>query len=242
MVKQTSSFGQRHEYVIGDMLDGAAEYYEWTTKKMSTHIHGEVVEIGCGSGGATPYIAKLPCVESLTAIDIDPVAIEKLRQKNIPNVIARQTDFYNLEANSYDAIVCSNVIEHIEDDKEAVEKMQEILKPGGRLALLVPAHQWLYSAYDYDAGHYRRYSKASFQKIIESSDIQIDRIFYFNAIGAIGWLLINTTFCRKKSSAEGFRWSAKIFARWILPLTKILESKISPPIGLSVVCLATKKN
>jgi len=58
---------------------------------------------------------------------------------------------------AYDTVVCSNVLEHIEDDAGALEAWARRLRPGGWLLLSVPAHQSRYSAADELVGHYRRY-------------------------------------------------------------------------------------
>jgi 2-polyprenyl-3-methyl-5-hydroxy-6-metoxy-1,4-benzoquinol methylase len=59
----------------------------------------------------------------------------------------------------FDAIVYINVLEHIEADAEELALAKELLRPGGSVLIVVPAHQWLYARVDQLTGHFRRYSK-----------------------------------------------------------------------------------
>jgi hypothetical protein len=58
-----------------------------------------------------------------------------------------------------DSVVYADVLEHIEEDGEEVLAASRLLRAGGHLVVMVPAHQWLYSPFDARVGHYRRYSR-----------------------------------------------------------------------------------
>ena len=66
-------------------------------------------------------------------------------------------------AKGIDTIVCLNVLEHVEDDRGALRRLHAALAPGGRLLLLVPAHEWLYGAIDRAIDHHRRYERAGLE-------------------------------------------------------------------------------
>jgi 2-polyprenyl-3-methyl-5-hydroxy-6-metoxy-1,4-benzoquinol methylase len=127
---------------------------------MRSHIQGNTLEIGCGVGSVSPFIASTKGVTQLTSIDIDPESIAYAQQNNtLQHCTFATQNFTTIPAASYNSIVCSNVLEHIEHDVEAVQQMSTILTQNGTLCLLVPAHQLLYSAYDHSVGHFRRYTK-----------------------------------------------------------------------------------
>ncbi len=221
-------------------MEKALPYFEWTTEQMVSHISGHVLEVGCGVGNATPYIAGCPNVQKCTAVDIDTHALAIAAKQQNERMEFICSDFHALAKNSFDSLVCANTIEHIEDDNEAVRAMYSLLRPGGKIALLMPAHQFLYSRYDHEAGHYRRYTKASMQAVLKQAEFTIDDVFYFNMSAAVGWFLINT--CLQKSGTDRgtFSGAAGIFATYIMPLNIWIERKFRPPFGLSVIGLATK--
>ena len=88
------------------------------------------------------------------------MAILEERFANSANVTVSKIDVSTFEADrQYDTIVMMNVLEHIEDDAAAVAALREGLKSGGRLVVYVPAFMLLYSKFDREIGHYRRYKR-----------------------------------------------------------------------------------
>jgi SAM-dependent methyltransferase len=74
-----------------------------------------------------------------------------------------------------------DVIEHVKDDGAALASIATRLKPGGKLVITVPAHQWMWSAHDDLNHHERRYSKRELKRLVENSPLRLDRIGYFNS-------------------------------------------------------------
>ena len=88
-------------------------------------------------------------------------------QRNIPHVICATLQDAGIARESFDVAGVFDVIEHIRDDDEFVKNIASIIKPGGILVATVPAHQWLWSQKDVDAGHFRRYSESSFLDLVD---------------------------------------------------------------------------
>ena len=83
----------------------------------------------------------------------------------------------------YDTVICINVLEHLKDDNLAIQKMKELLKPGGKLIIMVPALQKLYCSLDENVGHYRRYDKGDLQRLAKDNHLTIKKNIYFNQLG-----------------------------------------------------------
>ena len=75
-----------------------------------------------------------------------------------------------------------DVVEHIEDDVSALKAMASCLKPGGKILITVPAHQWLWSAHDVVNHHHRRYSKKSLVAALRSAGLAPRKLGYFNSL------------------------------------------------------------
>jgi SAM-dependent methyltransferase len=82
----------------------------------------------------------------------------------------------------YDLVGAFDVIEHIDDDKAALASIASRLKPGGKLVMTVPAHQWMWSAHDVVNHHKRRYSKSALKQLIAASPLRLDALGYFNSL------------------------------------------------------------
>ena len=139
-----------------------------------------ILEIGCGTGHNLPMLARFGEVD---AIEIDPaartIASERLGK---PVGDAPLPDLPGVAKASYDLVAVLDVVEHIEDDVAALKGMASLLKPGGKILIAVPAHQWMWSAHDVVNHHHRLYSKASLIKAIEAAGLKPAKLTYFNSL------------------------------------------------------------
>ena len=88
-----------------------------------------------------------------------------------------------------DTVVALNVIEHIEEDAAAMRTMRDMLIPGGRAIVQVPALPWLYGTLDKSLGHVRRYTRADVANLMQRSDLRIEYLVYFNFAGSLAWFV-----------------------------------------------------
>ena len=80
---------------------------------------------------------------------------------------------------SVDSIGLFDVLEHIEEDHKFLAIAHNYMQQGGMLYITVPAHQYLWSWMDIQAGHFRRYSIASLTKLLEKNRFKLNYISYF---------------------------------------------------------------
>jgi SAM-dependent methyltransferase len=142
--------------------------------------NARILEIGCGTGHNLPMLASFGTVE---AIEIDPAArgIASLRLGREVSA-APLPILPGVERGAYDLIAVLDVVEHIEDDIAALQAMATCLKPGGKILITVPAHQWLWSAHDVVNHHHRRYSKATLTAAIRKAGLEPRKLGYFNSL------------------------------------------------------------
>jgi len=84
-----------------------------------------------------------------------------------------------LEPRTFDYVVAFEVLEHIEADAEALRSWARYLKPGGRIAVSVPAHMRKFNEEDRAVGHYRRYERRELQKLFEDAGCSDTRILSY---------------------------------------------------------------
>lgn len=87
-----------------------------------------------------------------------------------------------LEGRRFNAITLLDVLEHIEDDRAAVDKLRLMLPAEGRLILAVPAYGWLWGRQDVASQHFRRYTLGGLRRMLEESGFQVERGTYFNTL------------------------------------------------------------
>jgi SAM-dependent methyltransferase len=83
---------------------------------------------------------------------------------------------------SYDLVAVLDVIEHVEDDVAALKAIAKVLRPGGKILITVPAHQWMWSAHDVVNHHKRRYSKATLAASLEKAGLGWRKLHWFNSL------------------------------------------------------------
>ena len=153
---------------------------DYLTREGGLPEHARILEIGCGTGHNLPMLASFGTVE---AIEIDPAARE-IASLRLGRAVgdAPLPVLPGVERGAYDLIAVLDVVEHIEDDVAALTAMAACLKPGGKILITVPAHQWLWSAHDAVNHHHRRYSKKSLAVAIRAAGLEPKKLGYFNSL------------------------------------------------------------
>jgi SAM-dependent methyltransferase len=90
-----------------------------------------VLDFGCGTGG---ILGRLLCAEKV-GIEVNPPSI---REAEALGLIIH-SDFSKLKDESFDVVISNHALEHILDPAAKIAEMHRVLKPGGRLILVVPA-------------------------------------------------------------------------------------------------------
>lgn len=142
--------------------------------------NARVLEIGCGTGHNLKMLSEFGTVAGL---EIDEAA-RSFAEKRAGHEIfsAPLPELAGIPERHYDVVGAFDVIEHIVDDEGAIASIARLLKPGGKLVMTVPAHQWMWSAHDVVNHHQRRYSKASLRRLIAGSPLKLEAIGYFNSL------------------------------------------------------------
>ena len=139
---------------------------------------------------------------------------------------------------SFDTIVLSNVLEHIEKDEKALKLCYEILrKKHGKLLLIVPAHKFLYGPLDAETGHFRRYEKADIIRLARLCKFKILDLYAFNFAGIFGWFVNYCLLKRKNTNNSPKNLQFGFFDRFIARPSRFIESRVRPKIGLSLVAI-----
>jgi SAM-dependent methyltransferase len=139
-----------------------------------------LLEIGCGTGHNLSMLGEFGEVEGLELDDEARAVAEQRLGRPVRN--APLPELSGVPERHYDLIAALDVIEHIDDDRAAMDSIARRLKSGGKLVVTVPAHQWMWSAHDVVNHHKRRYSKRALRRLIEGSPLRLEAIGYFNSL------------------------------------------------------------
>jgi SAM-dependent methyltransferase len=221
-----------------ERMDGAVHYNAWLGQRFRAHLGRRVLEVGAGIGTITAQLAA--GLELLIALEADPERVARLEQRFIGMPWVRPlltsveaTDWSSLAAERLDTVVFSNVLEHIEDDVEALSRVRGVLVPGGRLLLLVPALPALFGTMDEAVGHYRRYTPGLLRDVVARSGFALESLEWMNLLGIPGWY-VNGKLLRRRAIPP---FQLRLYDR-LAPALARLESRVRLPVGLSLFAVA----
>jgi SAM-dependent methyltransferase len=225
-------------------LEGASNYHRWTHAWIAPYLEGRILDVGGGTGN---HLAFLQHAE-IVSIDLSREAVAELRQRHrhLPHWSFQVGDITDralverLGPGSFDTVLSCNVFEHIEADALAFRHAADLLRPGGHLVLVLPAHPWLYGCMDRLAGHCRRYTRSDAAGKLAAARLAPLVLRYVNLIGALGWLANNRLVSHRQLSSRAINGQIRAFDRLLIPVLSRLEGKRAMPFGQSLLCVGRK--
>ena len=206
-------------------------------------LPGKTLDLGCGYGHLSMELARRGY--PVTAVDISPAMIESLRARVHGLPLRAETmaaeEIGRLGDGPFMNIVSLDVLEHISEDVGLLRDLFNLLHPGGRLILVVPAVPWLFGRRDIMLGHHRRYSRADLRRKILSAGFAMEHLRFWNATALIPYFFFEKVLRREISDAPrtdpGKAW--RLVGAAMAGLLR-LENRVAMPLGLSLFAVARK--
>jgi len=221
------------------ILEEAPAYHRWIVEKMRPWFGETILEVGCGVGHLSALLLRHGRVIP-TDINGDYLQIVENKFRDHPNL--KKVFLWDIRRpapkeldEGIDSIVCSNVLEHIEEDEKTLGYFYRALSPGGRLILLVPSLKWLYNNLDRELGHFRRYSTRELYKKLEAQGFKVCHLTFLNGFGILGWFLNGTVMRRRLLPIQQVR----IFNR-LVPFLIRFEKVLPLVMGQSLIAIGEK--
>lgn len=208
-----------------DVFEHATNWKRYWGASIAPSIRGDVLEVGAGTGTNTASLLT-PAARSWTALEpdrslaariggrLDPLAL-RLPVKVLVGTVG------DLPSDQvFDTILYIDVLEHIDDDRGELSRAVARLRPGGRVIVLAPAHQWLYSPFDRAIGHYRRYDARMFRALAPAG-ARLAQLYYLDAVGLLASAANAALLRSAMPSVAQVRVWDRVFVRcstWVDPL------------------------
>ncbi len=233
-----------HGLTTLNVIGTANKFNFWMYSAIEPFCKGEILEIGSGIGNISAFFIEKG--SNIHLSDIRPEYCDFLRKKfgTFPNYKNTHTidlihdnfkEEYRHLFEKFDSVFFLNVLEHINNHHLAVSNAITLLKPGGKLIILVPAYPFLFCDIDKELGHYRRYTAKSLKKVVSDKKVKIEKLFHFNACGIPAWFIAGKIL-HSKHIEEG---KMSLFNR-LVPVFKFIDRIIFRKIGLSLIIVASK--
>lgn len=224
--------------------ESTPNYQRWITQLCRPYIGNRVLEIGAGHGAVTRFLCEE--VSDYVATDTAPECLTALESKfrDSSNVTVRKLDILSDQIDDeFDSIIMINVLEHLLEDSEILRSLSGRLAADGKIIIYVPALNSLFGDWDDMAGHFRRYSKRQLEHVIAAAGLAVVESRYVNLLAIPAWFAFSRLGVRRKPAKQPdatFGRDLQIWDRTAVPLTRWVETRVRPPIGLNVLGIAGK--
>jgi SAM-dependent methyltransferase len=200
------------------------------------HCGSSVLEVGAGLG---EFAAQLSGLDRHVVTDVDPAAVASMAERfaGRPEVEARVLDLADGAIDlgtPVSTVVAINVLEHLDDDAGALRALASMTEPGGRIVLWVPAYMQLYGDFDRAVGHVRRYTPRTMTAAIRDAGLTPEVVKPVTLLGGIAWWAT----VRRGGVGTPNPRLVRTYDRFVVPVTRALERRVTPPFGQSVLAVA----
>lgn len=153
---------------------------------------GRLVEGGIGSGRNLVEFESMGY--QVTGFDLMPESVDHVISRGISDCRVQDLgEPWPVDDQSLRAVVLLDVLEHVPDPVQVLRHVRSALADDGAVVITVPAHPWLYSRWDEQLGHFRRYTPTEFRRHACEAGLRVQWLNYWNsftfpaAVAVRGW-------------------------------------------------------
>lgn len=219
------------------------ELVDSLVRRLSLPADAVIVDVGCGTGATA---AQLQQYGTVIGADISPLALACCLKRGLHNLLLATAERLPLATSSVNAVVATDILEHLEDDVAVLKEFYRILKPGGYVVASVPAYSILWSEHDLALMHRRRYVARELRRRCLKAGFLVRRLtyalFFVFPLALIMRLLKHSPPRNKQPEAQLPNlpnWLNRLLIRLQRFETALLD-RVSFPWGVSVIAVLQK--
>ena len=223
-----------------ELFQHALNWKAYWACQLVPYVHGKVLDVGAGIGTNVAALSTSR-VTGWTCLEPDGALVETMRARQangeLPaNCAIRHGTLASLASEeTFDTIVYIDVMEHIEDDRAEAARALEHLAAGGRLVLLCPAHQYLFSPFDAAIGHHRRYNRAGMAALAPPG-VRVDLCRLLDSAGFFASLANKLLL----GSAQPSAGQIALWDRVLVPISRVVDPLVGYRFGKTVIAVFSR--
>jgi SAM-dependent methyltransferase len=214
-----------------DLFAHAKHWKAYWASHVGKWIRGDVLEVGAGLGKNT-LLLRNSSVLSWHCLEPDPAFETGLQAAiaNLPRCSASRGTIRTVANRRFDSILYIDVLEHIQADHDELAMAASLLRPAGRLVVLSPAHEFLFSKFDASIGHYRRYNRKSL-RACSPPHCQLAAMFYLDCAGVFLSLANRVLLGQSTPTLKQIlAWD-----KYVVPISQLVDRVLGYRIGRTLV-------
>jgi len=228
---------------VGSELDLFADAVNWKAywaKALRPFIGGDGIEVGAGIGTSTPYLLQ-GAPKSWLCLEPDPALAARIdaliANKELPATCRTRIGVVADLPNEpqADTITYIDVLEHIEQDEAEIDQATARLRQGGRIVILAPAFNIVFSPFDKAVGHFRRYTRRDEARLTRPG-LRLEKSFYLDGVG----LALSLSNRMVLKSAMPTRQQIGFWDKYVIPVSRITDAVTAPFFGRTLIMVLQK--
>jgi ubiquinone/menaquinone biosynthesis C-methylase UbiE len=240
-MRKNKEMSNIYEY-SGDELnvfENAINWKAYWKLNLQQYLGNKVLEVGAGIGANTITLKDLP-FERWLCVEPDINLAKKIIEKKQLGLLSEKHEIKScfiseLSNEKFDTILYVDVLEHIENDEEEIKNAFNLLSPNGKIIVISPAHNYLYTSFDQKIGHFRRYNKKMLRNLVVPST-KLKELKYLDSIGLFA-SLANKMILK---TSEPKLNQIKFWDSYMIPLSKVIDPLIGFNMGKSIYAVFEK--
>lgn len=223
---------------ILERLNRAPRFTRWMADVIRPYIGDRVLEVGAGTGNMSVHLMprSIYWATDVNAHYLDYLVTQRATRPYMRVAYTDAADGATFPTGqSFDTVVCLNVVEHVQDDLGALRNVWNVLGDGGRAIVLVPCGPGLYGTLDEVLGHFRRYTREQLAGVAEQAGFRVEQVLKFNRPGVLAWWLNGRILHRRTFGL----WQIRML-NLLTPVFRVLDSWLPLP-PLSIIAILRKE-
>lgn len=217
-----------------EIMSEAVNYNRFLKELVLQHAtHGDrILDFGAGIGTFASRVVQEGF--DVSCLEVDEAQARTIVQQGLELV----TSLADIGDEAYDYVYTLNVLEHIEDDAQALRDLFRVVKPGGKVLVYVPAMQILFSSMDRKVGHFRRYTKSSLVQVATGAGFTVAKCRYADSLGFPATLIYKWF---GRDNGELSKAPLILYDRIAFPLSRLLDVLCGFLLGKNVYAVLVKQ-
>jgi len=217
-----------------ELFATAVRWKHYWASRVKPYVTGDVLEVGAGIGGSFRMLQN-ERVRRWQALEPDPALARQIPNESTTHPFTVSVGKIGDIDEVFDTILYVDVLEHIEEDATELELAASRLSTKGKLVVLSPAHQFLFSEFDATIGHHRRYSR---EELLTKAPPALSAISC-EFIDSVGMLASVANRYLLRSGEPGPAQIA-FWDRVLIPCSRVLDPVLGRRIGKTIICVWEK--
>jgi glycosyltransferase involved in cell wall biosynthesis len=223
---------------ILERLNRAPRFTRWMADVIRPYIGDRVLEVGAGTGNMSVHLMprSVYWTTDVNAHYLDYLCTLRATRPYMQVAYTDAMDGATYPGGqSFDTVVCLNVVEHVQDDLGVLRNVWNALSDGGRAVILVPCGPGLYGTLDEVLGHFRRYTSEQLAGVAGQAGFRVEQVLKFNRPGVVAWWLNGRILHRRTFGLGQIR-----MLNLLTPIFRLLDPWLPLP-PLSIIAILRKE-